>query len=255
MNATPGAAPRLTRTLLGIGGLAVLVLMWWIGTDVAAPATSFVRRFSPATTFSSLVTLLASSDLPVHVYVSLRRILAGLAIALLVGVAAGLTIGNFGWVEAAATPAFRFLRMISPLSWMPLAVMVFGIGDRSIYFLLSFAAVWPILLSTAAGVQQLDRHWLELARSLAATRWETLQHVMVPGIIGHVLTGLRLAIGISWIVLVPCEMLGVSAGLGYFVLDRRDRLAYSELMATVLLIGFLGFALDTLARALCQRWS
>ena len=166
----------------------------------------------------------------------------------------GLAVGSLGWLEAATTPAFQFLRMISPLSWMPIAVMIFGVGDHPIYFLLTFAAVWPILLATSAGVNQLDSRWLQLARSLSATRWETLWHVILPGVLGHVLTGLRLAIGILWIVLVPCEMLGVSAGLGYFILDTRDRLAYSELMATVLLIGILGFALDASARALCRRW-
>jgi NitT/TauT family transport system permease protein len=93
-----------------------------------------------------------------------------------------------------------------------------------------------------------------LSSSLSATRWETLRRVIIPGVVGHVLTGVRLAIGILWIVLVPCEMLGVSAGLGYYILDTRDRLAYSELMAMVLLIGLLGFALDALARGLHQRW-
>ena len=135
---------------------------------------------------------------------------------------------------------------------MPIAVMVFGVGDKPIYFLLAFAAVWPILLNTAAGVRQLDPNWLQLARSLAATRGETLSRVVIPGVLSHVLTGIRLAIGIVWIVLVPCEMLGVSAGLGYFILDTRDRLAYSELMATVLLIGLLGFVLDALARSMLR---
>jgi NitT/TauT family transport system permease protein len=99
-------------------------------------------------------------------------------------------------------------------------------------------------------VRQLDARWLQLARSLSATRWETLTRIVVPGVLGHVLTGVRLAIGILWIVLVPCEMLGVSAGLGYVILDTRDRLAYSELMAMVLLIGLLGFLLDAAARLL-----
>ena len=82
-----------------------------------------------------------------------------------------------------------------------------------------------------------------------------LWHVVVPGVLGHVLIGVRLAIGILWVVLVPCEMLGVSAGLGYFILDTRDRLAYSELIATVMLIGVLEFLLNALARSLCRRWS
>jgi NitT/TauT family transport system permease protein len=130
--------------------------------------------------------------------------------------------------------------------------MMFGVGDQPIYFMLAFAAVWPILLSTAEGVRQLQPNWLSLADSLAATRWETLRYVILPGVLGHVLTGLRLSVGIVWIVLVPCEMLGVSAGLGYFILDTRDRLAYSELMATVLMIGILGFLLDVGARMLYQ---
>ena len=250
-----GGSSQIQRALLGIGGLAVLLVLWWIGTDVLAAPTSFVRRFSPISAFPALAELLVSPDLSIHVFVSLKRILVGLGLALLIGVLTGLAIGSIGRLEAATAPSFQFLRMISPLSWMPIAVMVFGVGNNSIYFLLSFAAVWPILLSTAAGVRQLNPRWLELTRSLSATRLETLWHVTIPGIIGHVLTGVRMAIGILWIVLVPCEMLGVSAGLGYLILDTRDRLAYSELMATVLLIGILGYALDTLTRALCQRWS
>jgi NitT/TauT family transport system permease protein len=166
----------------------------------------------------------------------------------------GLLVGSSRVVEAATTPAFQFLRMISPLSWMPIAVMVFGLGDAPIYFLLAFATVWPILFSTAAGVRQIDPHWLLLARSLAATRWEILSRVVLPGVLAHVLTGIRLAIGIAWIILVPCEMLGVSAGLGYFILDTRDRLAYAELMATVLAIGIIGFGIDVLVRALIERF-
>ena len=245
----------LRDTLLGIAGILVLLLLWWIGTDLLAAPDSFIRRFSLQSAFTTLAGLCVSSDLPIHVYASLKRVVVGLAFALLIGVPTGLAVGSLKWLEAATTPVFQFLRMISPLSWMPIAVMVFGVGDAPVYFLLTFAAVWPILLSTAAGVRQLDPRWLQLSQSLAATRWELIWHVVIPGVMGHVLTGVRLAIGILWIVLVPCEMLGVSAGLGYFILDTRDRLAYSELTATVLLIGILGFLLDALARALCRRWS
>lgn len=212
-------------------------------------------RFSPQATLASLGELLLRPELYEHVLVSLKRILVGLLLALLIGVPLGLMIGSYRHLEAATTPAFQFLRMISPLSWMPVVVMLMGVGDQPIYFLLTFAAVWPILLNTVAGVRQLDPRWLQLSRSLSATRWETLRKVILPGVLGHVLTGVRLSIGILWIVLVPCEMLGVSAGLGYFILDTRDRLAYSELMAMVLLIGVLGFALDAFARWLHRRWA
>lgn len=238
----------IARRLIGVTGLIVLLILWWIGTDVLAAPGSFVRHFSPTQAFASLVQLATQSDLPIHVLVSLRRVLIGLGSALLIGVPVGLAVGRSGLLNAATSPAFQFLRMISPLSWMPLAVMVFGVGDRPIYFLLTFAAVWPILLATAEGVRRLQPSWLRLAASLSATRCETLRYIVFPGILSHVLTGLRLAIGIVWIVLVPCEMLGVSAGLGYFILDTRDRLAYSELTAMVLIIGLLGFLLDAAAR-------
>jgi NitT/TauT family transport system permease protein len=244
--------PVLTNSLLGAGGLIMLLLLWWLGTDVLASSEGFIRQFSPTTAIPELMTMLGQPDLLVHVLVSLRRVLIGLALALLIGVPVGLAVGSYGRLNTTTSPAFQFLRMISPLSWMPIAVMVFGVGDRPIYFMLAFAAVWPILLNTAEGVRRLQPSWLSLANSLAATRWETLWYVILPGVLGHVLTGLRLAVGIVWIVLVPCEMLGVSAGLGYFILDTRDRLAYSELMARVLMIGILGFLLDAGARILYQ---
>lgn len=246
---TPLPKLAVSNSLLGFGGLFVLFALWWLCTDVLAPV-GFIQQFSPTTAIPKLAVLLTQGDLPAHILVSLRRVLIGLGFALLIGVPLGLAIGSYGKLNTATSPAFQFLRMISPLSWMPIAVMVFGVGDQPIYFMLAFAAVWPILLNTAEGVRRLQPSWLSLADSLAATRWETLWHIILPGVLSHVLTGLRLAIGIVWIVLVPCEMLGVSAGLGYFILDTRDRLSYSELMATVLAIGILGFLLDVAARAL-----
>lgn len=240
----------LLRHTVGIAGLSVLLILWWASTALIAAPGSFLRHFSPLEAFTALGRLATHSDLPIHVLVSLRRVLVGLGLALALGVPIGLAVGSSALLNSATSPAFQFLRMISPLSWMPLAVMVLGVGDRPIYFLLAFAAVWPILLSTAEGVRQLQPAWLRLAASLSATRWETLRHVVLPGVLAHVLTGLRLAIGVVWIVLVPCEMLGVSAGLGYFILDTRDRLAYSELTAMVLVIGLLGFLLDAAARSL-----
>ncbi|GAA4341256.1 ABC transporter permease [Pigmentiphaga soli] len=242
------------RAAWGALGLAAVLLCWWLGTEALPAPDSLARRFGPTPTFASAYDLLSGSDLPLHILVSLRRVLVGLALAMVIGIPLGLAVGSWRRLEAALSPAMQFLRMISPLSWMPIAVMVFGVGDDPVYFLLTFAAVWPILLNTAAGVQQLDARWLLLARSVSATRWETLRTVVLPGVLGHVLTGVRLAIGILWIVLVPCEMLGVSAGMGYFILDTRDRLAYSELMAMVLLIGALGFLLDAAARSLYRLW-
>jgi NitT/TauT family transport system permease protein len=236
-------------------GLGALLLAWALGTHLLKGSVALAALLSPAETFRTLYALLAQNELTVHTLTSLKRVLVGLALALMAGVPIGLAIGASRAVESGTSGAFQFLRMISPLSWMPIAVMVFGIGDAPIYFLLGFAAVWPVILNTAAGVRQLDPRWLALARSLSATRGEMLLRVVIPGTLSHILTGVRLAIGIIWIILVPAEMLGVSSGLGYFILDTRDRLAYSELMAVIVLIGILGFLLDAVAQSLHRRWA
>jgi len=252
---TRGLVQRTPKLLYGVGGLMVLVLLWSVGIRALEVRIPLAASLAPWETFQSLYTLISSGELSHHTLMSIQRVLVGLSLALLIGVPLGLAVGGSRVLENASSTAFQFLRMISPLSWMPIAVMVFGIGDAPIYFLLTFAAVWPIMLNTAAGVRQLDRSWLMLAKSLSATRSEVIFRIVVPGILGHVLTGVRLAIGVIWIILVPCEMLGVSSGLGYYILDTRDRLAYSELMAVIILIGALGFLLDDLAQRAYRHWS
>ncbi|MBP6020490.1 MAG: ABC transporter permease [Burkholderiaceae bacterium] len=243
------------RIALSLSGLLALIVLWGLGTYSLQDRVSLASLLSPGATLLSLYELLAENQLTVHALTSMKRVLVGLALALLLGVPIGIAIGSSKFLENCTGSAFQFLRMISPLSWMPIAVMVFGIGDAPIYFLLTFAAIWPVILNTAAGVRQLDPKWLLLAKSLSATRREVLFTIVLPGILGHILTGARLAIGIIWIVLVPCEMLGVSSGLGYFILDTRDRLAYSELMAVIVVIGALGFLLDGLAQKLYEYWT
>jgi NitT/TauT family transport system permease protein len=243
-----------TKTsLLGIAGLAGLVLFWWLLTVPLSHTAGLAVRFSPGAAFEALWHMLGDPEIWHHIVVSLKRVLVGLGIAVVIGVPLGLVFGWWQGLNDTLSPSLQFLRMISPLSWMPIAVMVFGIGDQPVYFLLGYAAVWPVMLSTLSGVKAVDRHWLEVASSLAASRWETIWHIVVPAITGHVLTGIRLAMGVLWIVLVPCEMLGVTAGLGYFILDTRDRLDYPALMATIVLIGVLGFLLDWALRTICQQ--
>lgn len=246
------SAPKL---LIGLAGLGTLIVLWSIGTGILKSTVPLAAALAPGATFQGLYTLLSSGELNHHILTSMQRVLVGLGFALIVGVPLGLAVGASRALEVASGTSFQFLRMISPLSWMPIAVMVFGIGDTPIYFLLTFAAVWPIMLNTAAGVRQLDPSWLMLAKSLSATRREVMFRIIIPGILGNILTGVRLAIGVIWIILVPCEMLGVSSGLGYYILDTRDRMAYSELMAVIILIGALGYLLDEIAQRSYRYWS
>ena len=236
-------------------GLLLLLALWQLGAWLLSQRLPMAAQLAPAPSLHALTQLMASDTLWTHALASLQRVLVGLALALLVGVPLGLLLGRSPAAEQVGSGAFQLLRMISPLSWMPVVVMLLGVGDTPIYFLLAFAAVWPMVLNTCSGVRAIDPHWLQLAASLSATRGELLRRIILPAVLGPMLTGLRLAIGVVWIVLVPCEMLGVSRGLGYFILDTRDRLAYSELMAGVVFIGLLGWALDSCARRLHARWA
>lgn len=244
----------IKRLALPLAGLLTALALWWAGITLLSDTIVIAAAFSPQQSLAAMWGLLENMAILPHALISLNRVGVSLLLACLIGVPLGVLFGSVRRFALATSPLFQLLRMISPLSWMPLAVMVLGVGDAPVYFLLTFAAVWPILLNTASGVAALDRNWLTLARSLSATQWETILHVTLPGITAHVLTGVRLAIGIIWIVLVPAEMLGVSSGLGYFILDTRDRLAYSELMAAIILIGILGYLLDMLARLAYRRW-
>lgn len=241
------------RRILPLLGAALAVACWWAGTSAAAGRMEVAAQFAPGPSLRALVTLLADGTLPFHAALSLQRVLTGVVLALLAGIPLGLLIGSHWGVERATAPVFQFLRTISPLSWMPVAVMLMGVGDRAVVFLVTVAAVWPILLNTATGVRNLDPGWLLVARSAGAGTLGTVVHVVLPAILSYWAAGLRLALGIAWVVLVPAEMLGVTSGLGYLILDARDRLAYDHLVAVVLAIGAIGFLLDGAVRALEGR--
>lgn len=239
---------------LNILGLIILLAAWSLGVQLLSQTIPLAKLLAPIPTFTHLYELIINNLLTAHLLASLFRVAVSLFLALLIGIPIGLIIGQSRLLETISSGSFQLLRMISPLSWMPIIVMLFGIGNAPIFFLLTFAAIWPIILSTIAGVKSIDKSWIQLGQSLSATRFEMLKNIIFPAIFSAILNGLRLAIGVVWIVLVPCEMLGVNEGLGYFILDTRDRLAYSELMAGILLIGLIGWMLDSFARSLQRHY-
>ncbi|MFE0750972.1 ABC transporter permease [Gordonia sp. NPDC058843] len=233
--------------------IAVLIAIWWTTTTVVPAEDSLARQFAPQRVFPAMLELLDRGVLLPDIGLSLWRLLIGLLIAIVLGFPLGLLIGLSLTAERAANPIVAFLRMISPLSWAPVAVMVFGIGNEPVIFLIAIAAIWPIVINTAAGVKSIDPGFVEVARSFHATRTEVLTAVVIPAIGGNVQTGIRVALGIAWVVLVPAEMLGVRSGLGYQILNARDQLAYDQVAALIVVIGILGFLLDAGARLLLTR--
>ncbi len=236
-------------------GLAGLLALWFAGGLVleSVPAYAAFAGFAPGPALASFAELIASGEAWRAAAPSLARIGQGLAVAFLLGAPLGLLVGSAPLAERILQPPFQLLRMISPLAWMPVAVLAFPSWDGAIVFLIAAAAIWPILFSTAAGVKRVDPVWLAMARNLGAGRLAALRAVIVPAVLQDILTGLRLALGVAWIVLVPAEYLGVTSGLGYAINDARDTLSYDRLAALVLLIGLIGYALDSVLGRLAAR--
>jgi NitT/TauT family transport system permease protein len=240
----------LQRSLLRTATVLCAVGLWWLLTATIWATNPVLSRIGPFDAVPSLIDTLSSSTGWSNIQTSLTRLLLGLLIAVVVGVPLGILLGTFKRVEEASTPIVNFLRMISPLAWAPMVIVAFGVGTAPVVFLIAITAVWPMALGSAAGVKALDPGWRDVARSLGARPSEVIKSVVVPGVRAHVLTALRLALGVAWVVLVPAEMLGVDSGLGFAVLNARDQLDYAALGGNVLLIGCIGYILDGLFRRL-----
>lgn len=230
---------------LRITGIILALVIWHVVASSPLVGEDFGASFAPVNSFRALFELGASGELLKQSVPSLKRILVGLISATFLGIFVGIVIGVYEAIEHLTYTPFQFIRMISPLAWMPVAIILLGIGDTPIYFLIAVAAIWPIIINTFSGVRRVNRIWIEVVKTLGGGDWPILGKVIIPAIIPYILTGLKVAVGISWIILVPAEMLGVSSGLGYYILDCRDRFSYDEMMATILVIGLIGLVLDS----------
>ena len=238
---------RLRFIYPGVGILLAL-LVWQIFTSPLFLDEQFSKSFSPLNTFRELGRFVLDGAFIRHAIPSLARVGFGLLVAMIIGIPVGILVGFFTKLNLLTNTVFQFIRMTSPLAWMPVAIIIFGVGDKPVYFLIAMAAVWPLIINTAHGVRNVNPIWLKVVRMLGGADWAVLRRAIVPAIVPDILTGLRISLGISWIILVPAEMLGVPSGLGYYILDTRDRFNYGEMTAVILVIGFFGFVSDSIIR-------
>lgn len=241
---------RARRAAVIAAGSIAAIALWWLFTAIAGQGNPILAALQPDRVPGALWALVERGTLGIDLLASVRRLATGLAAAIVAGVAIGLAIGRSTTAGLASSGPIQFLRVVSPLAWAPVAVALFGVGDAPVAFLVLAAAVWPIVLNTAAGVRAVDDDLVQVARTFGATEGERLRHIVLPSIRPHVETGIRQAIGVAWIVLVPAEMLGVASGLGYQILNARDRFAYDEMLAVIVVIGAVGLALDLGVRAI-----
>lgn len=238
-------------------GLLALLALWWIGIFIITlnPDKSTFWEFSPLAAVQALPGLWEDATIPDALKTTGYRLAAGLGLAIAIGVPIGILMGQIRWFQRLTNVPFQFMRMISPLSWEPIAVVVFAGWDQAIIFLIAIAAIWPIAFSTAAGLAKVDPAWFKVARNLGARPWQMVTGIILPAIMFDVITGVRLALGVAWIVVIPAEFLGVTSGFGYAIQDARESLEYANLMGMILMIGVVGFVLDSLCVLLIKRFS
>ena len=238
-----------------LAGVSIFLLIWHsIGSSIANnPDLVSFADFAPKPTFTALIQMASNGELLQNALPSLSRIAFGISYAFIVGIPVGLLIGLYKTLNDSTHLSFQFLRMISPLAWMPLAVMIFATWDTAIIFLITMAAVWPLILSSSASVRRIEPNWLAVARNLGANDLQIFINVVLPAVLYDIFNGLRLSIGIAWVVIVPAEYLGVSSGLGYAINDARDTLEYDRLSAYVISIGLIGFTLDSICTTITKK--
>lgn len=242
----PNKKHKLNRVAYSLLGTIIFIVIWaFLGYLVfLRPGFEQFSGFLPVPTVKALMILIMDIDFWYSVWASLRRVIVGIMLAFLIGLPFGLLTGFYYKLRLMTHTPVLFLRMISPLSWMPVALLVFRSFESAIYFLLTMATVWPVVLNTAYGVSRVNPQWINMARNQGAKDWQLLLLIVVPSSIPYTLTSLRMALGVAWIVLVPAEFLGVSSGLGYLINDARDTMEYDRLMAVIVAIGIVGFVLD-----------
>jgi nitrate/nitrite transport system permease protein len=182
----------------------------------------------------------------VQIAYSLGRVLVGYGMALLVAIPLGFVIGMSRMMMAALDPFIQVLRPISPLAWMPLALFVIKDSAAASVFVIFVCSLWPTLINTAFGVAAVHRDYLNVARTLELSRLRTALTVILPAAAPTILTGMRISIGISWLVIVAAEMLVGGTGVGYYVWNEWNNLDLNAVVFSVLVIGVVGMALDRL---------
>ncbi|WP_366055970.1 nitrate ABC transporter permease [Immundisolibacter sp.] len=236
-------------------GLLVLVALWSLvaaNTRLPGPAATWV---SAVELFSDPFYRNSPNDQGIgwNVLASLRRVALGFGAAALVGIPLGFVIGRFRFLGDAAGPVISLLRPVSPLAWLPIGLLLFRSAEPSAIFAIFICSIWPMIINTASGVQQVPREYLDVARVLRLSEWTVFRRILLPSSLPQVLTGVRLSVGIAWLVIVAAEMLTGGVGIGFWVWDEWNNLNVEHILIAIFVIGAVGLLLEQALLLLARR--
>jgi len=226
--------------------VAALLGTWWFAV-VRTESSIFPTPWQVAT---GALELVEDGTLWDHILASLLRVAAGFGLAVALAVPLGLWMGRVSSAYLTLNPVFQMLRPISPIAWIPIAILWFGVGNASPVFLIFIAAVFPIILQTAVGVHTIDARFLRAADNFGVPRGKLFARVVLPAALPQILVGMRVSLGVAWLVVVAAEMIALRSGLGYLIMDSRNAgNRYDLVVAGMIIIGMIGLLLDTIMRS------
>jgi len=238
---------RLKSVALPLAVAAAFVVLWHALVTVSG-STIFPK---PLQVLAGMAELTRKGVMTRYIVASLFRVLTGFLLALLVGVPFGLLLGWFANAFRAFNPAIQVLRPISPIAWIPVAILWFGVSDLAPIFLIFLASLFPITTATMAAVQNIQQVYLRAATNFGVKGLPLFSHVIFPAALPQIITGTRIALGVAWLVVVAAEMIAVNSGLGYLIIDARNAgMRYDLVISGMVIIGLIGLALDFMVRRL-----
>ena len=227
---------------------AGLCLLGWDGLVRLSGSDLFPK---PIEVLRGILELVEKGLLLKYIVASLFRVTWGFTLAVGIGVPFGLLLGWYAWAFQAFNPLIQMLRPISPIAWIPVAILWFGVSDAAPVFLIFLASVFPITVSAIAAVQNMQPVYLRAAINFGLSRGQLFRRVIFPASLPQIITGIRIALGVAWLVVVAAEMIAVNSGLGYLIIDARNAgKRYDLVVAGMVLIGLIGLVLDLLVRQL-----
>lgn len=239
----------INAVLLPILLFGVVIAFW---SAIAAQIPGFPP---PAEVWSELLVVLSDpmydngagdQGIALQLGNSLARVFGGFALAIAVGVPVGLLIGMSKSAYTAFNPYIQILKPVSPLAWLPLALFVFKEVNTTAIFVIFVTSIWPIIINTALGVRSVSEDYLNVARVLQLSPFEKVFQIILPVAVPFIFTGMRLSLGIAWLVIVAAEMLTGGVGIGFWIWDEYNNLNYSHIIIGIILIGVIGYILDAL---------
>jgi NitT/TauT family transport system permease protein len=238
---------RVRHALPSLAVIAALIGVWWS----AVVATGSVIFPTPWQVVSGTVELIRDGTLWRHIGASLFRVGAGFGLAVVLAVPLGLWMGWAGGAFRTLNPLIQMLRPISPIAWIPIAILWFGVGNASPIYLIFISSVFPMVVQTIAGVHTIERRYLRAAANFGVSRYTLFRQVVIPAVLPQVIVGMRIGLGVAWLVVVAAEMIALRSGLGYLIMDSRNAgNRYDLVIAGMIIIGLIGLMLDGLMRLL-----